>query len=831
VCISADGKRIVSGSEDQTVKVWDADKGKELLTLKGHTGGVESVCLSADGKRIVSGSADSTMRVWDANKGKELLTLKGHTADVTTSVCLSADGKRIVSGSLDKTVKVWDADKGLALLTLKGHTARVFSVCISADGKRIVSGSEDQTVKVWDADKGKELLTLKGHTSWVSSVCLSADGKRIVSGGSDGLVKVWDADKGPALLTLKGHTARVFSVCISADGKRIVSGSEDQTVGMWDADKGQELLTLKGHTADVTSVCLSADGKRIVSGSWDKTVKLWDADKGQELLTLEGHTGAVSSVCLSADGKRIVSASADSTVKVWDADKENEGPPTPKVPIGKDTTYVTGPLTPEGFIAYEAALNERLGKSITPQKNANVLLWQALGPTPEGGAGMPQEFFKRLGIPEPPRDGTYYMSLGSYLKDRAKLDSDQIKAVVNQLQDRASRPWLASDYPHIAEWLKANEKPIALVIEATRLTDYFNPLIIPRTGKEPRVLIGARLPAAQKCRELAAALTARAMLRVAEGKFDEAWQDLLACHRLARLVSRGALVEALVGIGIGMIASNAELAYLERVPLTPGQIQDRLKELHALPPLPPLADKIDLNERLIFLDVLQFVRRGGVGALERLTGVQMTKDRAQTLEVLEWFDWAPGLRSANGWFDRVVAALRLKNRTEREKELGIIEEGLKALKRDVTDPLATLAKNPQSQFRNPQNEFRQKYTKWLTDALIGMMFPAFHKVQEAYDRTEQTQRNLYLAFGLAAYRVENGRYPAKLDELAPRYLAAIPDDLFSGKALIYRPSDKGYLLYSMGVNGKDDGGRSYGDEPPGDDLCVRMPPPELKLKK
>src|SRR5262245_13501250 len=85
--------------------------------------------------------------------------------------------------------------------------------------------------------------------------------------------------------------------------------------------------------------------------------------------------------------------------------------PAPKFPVGKETTYVTGPLDEDGYIDYEAALNDRLGKGVSPDKNANVLLWKALGPTPEGGRRMPAEFFKRLGIDEPPRGGAYFIGL------------------------------------------------------------------------------------------------------------------------------------------------------------------------------------------------------------------------------------------------------------------------------------------------------------------------------------------------------------------------------------------------------------------------------------
>ena len=103
-------------------------------------------------------------------------------------------------------------------------------------------------------------------------------------------------------------------------------------------------------------------------------------------------------------------------------------------------------------------------------------------------------------------------------------------------------------------------------------------------------------------------------------------------------------------------------------------------------------------------------------------------------------------------------------------------------------------------------------------------------MQNAYDRDQQMQQNVQVAFALAAYHRDHGNYPAKLDDLAPKYLAAVPDDLFSGKALIYRPTEKSYLFYSVGVNGKDDGGRSTNDDPAGDDLPVTIPQPELKKK-
>ena len=163
------------------MKVWDAATGQEILSLKGHTAAVTSVAFSPDGKRIVSGSRDKTVKVWDAATGQELLSLKGHTGEVS-SVAFSPDGKRIVSGSEDQTVKVWDAATGQEAPLPQGpHQTGSTAWRSARDGKRIVSGSWDKTVKVWDAATGQELLSLKGHTGLVSSVAFSPDGKRIVS--------------------------------------------------------------------------------------------------------------------------------------------------------------------------------------------------------------------------------------------------------------------------------------------------------------------------------------------------------------------------------------------------------------------------------------------------------------------------------------------------------------------------------------------------------------------------------------------------------------------------------------------------------------------------
>ena len=197
-------------------------------------------------------------------------------------------------------------------------------------------------------------------------------------------------------------------------------------------------------------------------------------------------------------------------------------------------------------------------------------------------------------------------------------------------------------------------------------------------------------------------------------------------------------------------------------------------------------------------------------------------------KALAAIDWAPVLRDGNHGFDRLVAAMHLKSRQDRERELTRIDED---------DRRATQTRRPSRERRagillgKPDKTVGKAISKsfTVTIGLASVLVTA--RCISAHDRDEQVQHNVQVAFALAAYRCDHGDYPTKLEDLAPQYLPTVPDDLFSGKALIYRPSGKGYLFYSVGVNGWDEGGRSADDDPPGDDLRVTMPLPELRPKK
>ncbi|MDR1149264.1 MAG: WD40 repeat domain-containing protein [Spirochaetaceae bacterium] len=313
---SPDGRRIASGSGDNTVRIWDAESGRELRTLTGHNRFVYHVVWSPDGRRIASESY-MTIKIWDAESGRELRTPKE-----VDSVAWTPDRRRIASaGSRYKEpIKIWDAESGRKLRTLKGHHSFVYYMTWSPDGRRIASKSRDKTVKIWDAESGRELRTLKE----VDSVAWSPDGRRIASGSEDNTIKIWDAENWRELLTLKGHTDKVYSVGWSPDGRRIASGSGDNTVRIWDAENWRELRTLTGHNSYVDYVAWSPDGRRIASGSYynkNDPFKIWDAENGRELLTLNKGN---SSVAWSPDGRRIASRSSDRTIKIWDAESGSE---------------------------------------------------------------------------------------------------------------------------------------------------------------------------------------------------------------------------------------------------------------------------------------------------------------------------------------------------------------------------------------------------------------------------------------------------------------------------------------------------------------------------
>ncbi len=167
----------------------------ETVVLRGHTSEVIAVAFSPDGSRIVSGSKDNTLILWDAKSGKPIDEPMRKHAGLVYAVAFSPDVSRIVSGSWDNTLILWDAQSGKPIGDpMRGHTGNVNAVAFSPDGSRIVSGSNDSTLILWDVKSSKPIgEPMKGHKDWVHAVAFSPDGSRIVSGSSDDTLILWDA--------------------------------------------------------------------------------------------------------------------------------------------------------------------------------------------------------------------------------------------------------------------------------------------------------------------------------------------------------------------------------------------------------------------------------------------------------------------------------------------------------------------------------------------------------------------------------------------------------------------------------------------------------------
>ncbi|KAF5841762.1 WD40-repeat-containing domain protein [Dunaliella salina] len=246
-------------------------------TLTGQRKDVRSVAFTPDGATLVSGSFDNTIKLWDVASGSCRATLEGHTKRVR-SVAVSKDGCTLVSGSDDRTARLWDLGSCRLTATLSDHTGWVFSVAISPDNATVASGSEDKTVRLWDARSGSHKATLQGHSAFVYCVAFSVDGTRLASGGGpgDATVRLWDTSSTSCVATLKGHTSAVRDVVFSQDGAALLSASDDSTVWVWDLKgSGECVATLRGHGGIVWSVAVSPDGRRLASGSRDQNIKLW----------------------------------------------------------------------------------------------------------------------------------------------------------------------------------------------------------------------------------------------------------------------------------------------------------------------------------------------------------------------------------------------------------------------------------------------------------------------------------------------------------------------------------------------------------------------------
>jgi WD40 repeat protein len=299
---------------------------KVIRIFKGHTNQVSSVAFGKSGRFALSGSWDNTVKLWEVESGKCLRTFSGHTNSVTSAV-LSTDARFVLSGSTDKTLRLWEVSSGRCLRIFTGNSGWVNAVALTHNSRYALSGSEDKKIKLWNVNSGLCLRTLKGHSWGVTSIAWSLDGRYILSGSYEEMPRLWELKTGQCLRSFKGHDRAVTSVAMSDDGRFGLSGSADRTIKLWHLETGKCIHTFTGHQDEISSVSITPDGQFALSGSADGTVRLWEVKTGRCLCTFTGHVNKVSSAAIGKEGKLGLSGGGglpgqlfqtqDTTMRLW----------------------------------------------------------------------------------------------------------------------------------------------------------------------------------------------------------------------------------------------------------------------------------------------------------------------------------------------------------------------------------------------------------------------------------------------------------------------------------------------------------------------------------
>ncbi|MGH2412902.1 MAG: protein kinase domain-containing protein, partial [Microcystaceae cyanobacterium] len=322
--------------------------------LQGHQGlfaNVNAVAFSTDGKRLASGSDDRTIRLWHPETGESLGILRGHSHSVKAvafSPLPTQETANLASGGTDGTICLWDLDSSQAVHSWRGHEQGVNSLTFNPTGKLLASGSADKTIKLWNPQQCELVAMLTGHRLAVTALAFSpspptprsplnpplergagSEGGILASASQDRTLKIWDLQQMQPRLTLTGHTWAVQAIAFSPDGSLLASGGDDNTIRIWDVVSGQLIRTLSSHSWSVTALVFlphhfssSNSSFLLISASWDKTLKVWQINTGQCLTVLTGHTDSVSTLAISPvlQGNSqmcIASGSQDKTVRLW----------------------------------------------------------------------------------------------------------------------------------------------------------------------------------------------------------------------------------------------------------------------------------------------------------------------------------------------------------------------------------------------------------------------------------------------------------------------------------------------------------------------------------
>lgn len=346
--------KIVTTSDDNTVKIWDTSTGNLLASLEGHKGNVYWAEFNSIGNKVVTASSDNTAKIWDVNTGKLLVSLEGHL-EIVNSAHFTPDGTRVITTSNDFTAKVWDSVSGLPLATFQGHKGNVYTASLSRNGRRVVTASSDGTAKIWNTTCDKLRLTFEANRTQALFGLFTPQGARIITADNDDRVKIWEANNSKLLFTLglpvPGITLAEFNhdgshlvtvgdndlvkvwdsagkqlfaidgyvASFSYNGKYLATVTRDKNIKIWDSSNGKIVKSFPNPFALVSSIRFSHDGSRLITAGKDRIARVWQISTGKALSSFAGHQGIITAAEFSIDGTKVATASEDNTVKIWDA--------------------------------------------------------------------------------------------------------------------------------------------------------------------------------------------------------------------------------------------------------------------------------------------------------------------------------------------------------------------------------------------------------------------------------------------------------------------------------------------------------------------------------
>jgi WD40 repeat protein len=338
VALSADGRRLASGSDDGTIRLWDPATGRELGELRGHTLGVRALSFAPDGKLLASGACDASVRLWDVDAGQERATCRGHTSTVAY-LAFSGDGTALASSGPDRTVCLWDVAAHKLRRRLEGvagkapfgppRDAEVAGLALSRDGGLLALIADHFILKLVDAATGAE----RGSAREVSGpLCFSPDGKLLVSGGGNPGGRVWTTD--PLKVAIPLGPGYLRSVAILPDGKTLATVDFNGNAARWDLATGKG-YTLWAHQSEILALAVSPDGKALAAaGGYENTageLKVWDLATAAPRFAPDMGKQPVTCLAYSPDGKTLAAGGHDGSVRLWDVATGKELPGPPKV--------------------------------------------------------------------------------------------------------------------------------------------------------------------------------------------------------------------------------------------------------------------------------------------------------------------------------------------------------------------------------------------------------------------------------------------------------------------------------------------------------------------